>query len=75
MIDIKNGKEINTEGTDENYARDEIFDMGNNTSFIMKICQKRNRKKILIACGGIFVFVLIGIVLYLIVFNKNNTTK
>ena len=74
MIDIKNGKEINTEGTDENYARDEIFDMGNNTSFIMKICQKRNRKKILIACGGIFVFVLIGIVLYLIVFNKNNTT-
>ena len=44
MIDIKNGKEINTEGTDENYARDEIFDMGNNTSFIMKICQKRSLK-------------------------------
>ena len=67
MIDIKNGKEINTEGTDENYARDEIFDMGsNNTSFIKKICQRKNRKKIIITCGVIIIFAVIAFILYFI---------
>ena len=65
-----------TEGTDENDARDEIFDMGsNNTSFIKKICQRKNRKKIIITCGVIIIFAVIAFILYFILFNNNTTTK
>ena len=74
MIDIKNGKEINTEGTDENYARDEIFDQQRSKLHCLrKKCPRINRKCLIIS--ALIVIVVIFLIVGLILLIKSKAQK